>query len=45
MTHLGFIVAAYAVALGVPAVLAGGAVLRLGAARRKLAAIDPRGNR
>jgi hypothetical protein len=45
MTHLGYIVAAY----GVFAVIAGGfavaAGLRMARARRRLAAIDPRGFR
>ncbi len=42
MTHLGFIVVAYALALGVPALFALDATRRLGRARRKLDAIDPR---
>ncbi len=45
MTHLPFIVASYAVALLVPAWFALTATLRLAAARRRLAAIDPRSQR
>lgn len=42
MTHLGFIVASYSLAIGVPAVFAIRAAARLGAARRRLAAVDTR---
>lgn len=42
MTHLPFIVATYALGLGVPGTLAVMARLRLRAARRRLAAVDPR---
>jgi hypothetical protein len=42
MTHLGFIVAAYALSVGVPLLLALSATRRLALARRRLAAIDPR---
>ncbi len=42
MTHLGFITAAYALAILVPAVLAISTMRRLTLARRRLAAIDPR---
>jgi hypothetical protein len=42
MTHLGFIVTAYAFCTGVPALLALSAARRLTLARRRLAAIDPR---
>ena len=44
MTHLGFIAASYGLAVLVPAVFAVTASLRLAQARRRLAAIDPRGN-
>jgi hypothetical protein len=43
MTHLGFIVASYVIAVGVPAIFAITAGRRLAVARRRLAAIDPRG--
>jgi hypothetical protein len=43
MTHLPFIAAAYALGILVPASFAVSAFLRVGAARRRLAAIDPRG--
>jgi hypothetical protein len=43
MTHLGFIAAAYALCVGVPVLLALSAMRRLALARRRLAAIDPRG--
>jgi len=45
MTHLPFVIGAYALGILVPAGFALAAVLRLGIARRRLAAIDPRGPR
>jgi uncharacterized membrane protein YbhN (UPF0104 family) len=42
MTHAGFVAASYVLAVVVPAVLAVDAARRLAAARRRLAAIDPR---
>jgi hypothetical protein len=42
MTHLPFIVAAYTLGIGVPALFAIAAWQRLRLARRRLAAIDPR---
>jgi hypothetical protein len=45
VTHLPFIVAAYALGVLIPAALAIDVYLRLGSARRRLAAIDPRRNR
>ena len=45
MTHLGFIVASYAMAVIVPAAFAIDAMARLGRARRRLAAVDPRAGR
>ena len=42
MTHLPFIAGSYALGVLVPAAFALSAYLRLGAARRRLAAIDPR---
>ncbi len=45
MTHLGFIVASYALAILVPIGFAVGAARRLSLARRRLAAIDPRAAR
>lgn len=42
MTHLGYIVASYALGIGIPVVFAVDAARRLSAARRRLAAIDPR---
>ena len=45
MTHLGFIVPAYALAVGLPLIFAINAWLRLRAARTRLAAIDPRQGR
>jgi hypothetical protein len=42
MTHLPFIVAAYALTLGVAAWLATGAALRLARARRRLQATEAR---
>lgn len=45
MTHLPFITAAYALGIGVPAVLAVLSWQRLRRAQRRLAAIDPRMSR
>jgi cytochrome c biogenesis protein CcdA len=45
MTNLPYIAASYALGIGVPAVYAVAAWLRVTAARRKLAAIDPRAHR
>jgi hypothetical protein len=45
MTHLGYIVAAYGIAVLVAGGFAVDAWLRMGRARRRLAAIDPRGQR
>ena len=45
MTHFGFVAAAYALGLGVPLVFTAAALTRLGSAKRRLAAIDPRQNR
>ena len=45
MTHLPYIAATYALGLGIPLVLGIGAALRLGRARRMLAAVDPREGR
>jgi len=42
MTDLPFVAAAYALAVAVPAWLAIDAWLRLGRARKRLAALDPR---
>ena len=42
MTHLGFIAAAYGLAVATAAWFAADAALRMGRARRRLAAIDPR---
>jgi len=42
MTHLPFIAGSYALGVLIPAGFALAAYLRLGAARRRLAAIDPR---
>jgi hypothetical protein len=42
MTHLPFIAGSYALGILVPAGFALSAYLRLGAARRRLAVIDPR---
>ncbi len=42
MTHLPFVAGAYALGILVPAGFALSAYLRLGAARRRLDAIDPR---
>ncbi len=43
MTHLGFIAASYFIAIAVPAGFALTAYRRLAVVRRRLAAIDPRG--
>jgi len=45
VTHLPFVLGAYALGILVPAGFAGAAFMRLGIARRRLAAIDPRGLR
>ena len=45
MTHLPFIAASYALGLLVPLVFGVLAFTRMGAARRKLSAIDPREQR
>jgi hypothetical protein len=45
MTHLPYIVAAYALGLLIPGTFAVAAFLRMRTAQRRLAAIDPRGNR
>lgn len=45
MTHLPFVAASYALGVLVPVVFAILAFTRMGAARRKLAAIDPRASR
>ncbi len=45
MTHLGFIAASYGLAILVPVGFATTAAMRLSGARRRLAAIDPRGSR
>ena len=45
MTHLPFIAAAYALAIGVPLAFAVNAAWRMRAASRRLAAIDPRRQR
>lgn len=45
MNHLPYIAASYALALLLPAGFALAAWLRMGAARRKLALIDPRQQR
>ena len=44
MTHLGYIVASYALGIGIPAVLALDAARRLSVVRRRLAAVDRRGS-
>jgi hypothetical protein len=44
MTHLPFIAGSYALGILVPAGFALSAYLRVGVARRRLAAIDPRGH-
>ena len=43
MTHIPFIAVAYALGILVPVAYAIAAYVRMGAARRKLTAIDPRG--
>lgn len=45
MTHLPYIVAAYALGVLIPATYAVAAFLRMRTAQRRLAAIDPRVNR
>ena len=45
MTHLTYIIAAYALFVVVAAWFSAGAWLRMGRARRRLAAIDPRAHR
>ena len=45
MNHLPYVVGAYALGILVPAGFAFAAFMRLGNARRRLAAIDPRGPR
>ena len=45
MTHLPFIVACYALGVGVPLVFGVGAWLRLGVATRRLRTLDPREGR
>ena len=45
MDHLPFIAASYALGVLIPGVFAIAAFLRVGAARRRLAVIDPRQNR
>ena len=42
MTHLPFIVTCYSLGIGVPVLFALHAWRRLGVARRRLAALDPR---
>ena len=42
MTHAGFIAAAYGLAVAIAGCFAADAWLRMGRARRRLAAIDPR---
>lgn len=45
MDHLPYIAASYALGILVPGIFAVAAFLRVGSARRRLAAIDPRANR
>lgn len=45
MDHLPYIAASYALGVLIPGMFAVTAFLRVGAARRRLAAIDPRSNR
>jgi heme exporter protein D len=45
VTHLPYIVVAYAIAVGLPLALSIDALLRTRSARRRLAAIDPRRDR
>ena len=44
MTHLPYIVAAYALGVMIPGAFAASALVRMRAARQRLAAIDPRVN-
>jgi hypothetical protein len=45
VTHLPYIVTAYTLGVAIPCAFAVAALLRMRAARRRLAAIDPRANR
>jgi hypothetical protein len=45
MTHLPYIVAAYALGVLIPGMFAAAAFLRMRTAQRRLAAVDPRANR
>jgi hypothetical protein len=45
MTHLPYIVAAYVIGIGLPAIFTIDSLLRVRSARRKLDAIDPRRGR
>ena len=45
MTHLPYIMTAYALGVAIPCAFAVAAFLRMRTARRRLAAIDPRANR
>ena len=45
MTHLPFIAASYVLGVLVPLIFGVAAFTRMGAARRRLAAIDPRAHR
>ncbi|MBV9250911.1 MAG: hypothetical protein JO227_16895 [Acetobacteraceae bacterium] len=45
MTHLPYIAAAYVLGVATPALFGISAWIRMSAARRRLAAIDPRQNR
>jgi hypothetical protein len=45
MDHLPYIAASYALGILIPGIFAISAFLRIGAARRRLAAIDPRTHR
>jgi len=45
MNHLPYVAASYALGVLVPLVLGLAAFARMGSARRRLAAIDPRANR
>jgi hypothetical protein len=45
MTHLPFIAASYALGVLIPLLFGIAAFTRMGTARRRLAAIDPRANR
>jgi hypothetical protein len=42
MTHLGYVVAAYALGVAIPGAFAVAALVRTRAARQALAAVDPR---